>query len=477
MSFCVVIAGRLPGAEDDRVVWGIIARGFQVDDSEFAERMIPRLPLVVKQGLDEPMAKQMAETLVASGIDARALADDGTLAVFEREGVTKGPVPFTSLGDFIRDGERYRKQGERQWSTWASKPADAADPAAIWVARDGQKYGPYTEATVRQWLGEGKLTLDMLAWRAGMPEWVALASLLGEPPPAPFGFAGSPRGSTNPVEARRELPKPPSLHWFVVALLSVVTLGIFAWVWFFVQASWIKKIDRHSSARTMFMAALGLALAGGFFAVATRGLGNLLTLASVILVVVATFSMANSVRQLGKRLALPVRFGNLTLFIFQSWYLQGTLTWLARWKETGQAAPEPPKAALWLVMAVPFALAILAAIAIPGFEEARARRQVAAGVAVADKLKASVTKYYQHYGAFPEDNAAMGLQALIDFKGEHAQAFRISKGTLDVIFTKSASYKIRDRHVTMTPSASASGVTWDCVAPDIPKPLLPSSCQ
>jgi hypothetical protein len=168
------------------------------------------------------------------------------------------------------------------------------------------------------------------------------------------------------------LPKPPSLHWFVVALLSVVTLGIFAWVWFFVQASWIKKIDRHSSARTMFMAALGLALAGGFFAVATRGLGNLLTLASVILVVVATFSMANSVRQLGKRLALPVRFGNLTLFIFQSWYLQGTLTWLARWKETGQAAPEPPKAALWLVMAVPFALAILAAIAIPGFEEARA---------------------------------------------------------------------------------------------------------
>jgi hypothetical protein len=71
----------------------------------------------------------------------------------------------------------------------------------------------------------------------------------------------------------------------------------------------------------------------------------------------------------------------------------------------------------------------------------------------------------------------MGLQALIDFKGEHAQAFRISKGTLDVIFTKSASYKIRDRHVTMTPSASASGVTWDCVAPDIPKPLLPSSCQ
>jgi len=38
------------------------------------------------------------------------------------------------------------------------------------------------------------------------------------------------------------LPTPPSLHWGIVLALSVVTLGVFAWIWAFVQAISVKRL-------------------------------------------------------------------------------------------------------------------------------------------------------------------------------------------------------------------------------------------
>jgi hypothetical protein len=42
--------------------------------------------------------------------------------------------------------------------------------------------------------------------------------------------------------SRQLLPTPPSLHWGIVLLLTVVTLGIFGWVWAFFQAIWVKRL-------------------------------------------------------------------------------------------------------------------------------------------------------------------------------------------------------------------------------------------
>ena len=53
MSLCVVIVGPLPGAADERAVWGAIAKGFRLDAVQFAERMRPRLPMLVKQAIDD----------------------------------------------------------------------------------------------------------------------------------------------------------------------------------------------------------------------------------------------------------------------------------------------------------------------------------------------------------------------------------------------------------------------------------------
>ena len=81
----------------------------------------------------------------------------------------------------------------------------------IWIGRDGQQYGPYEEANVRQWLRQGKLTPDTLAWRDGMGDWAPLASLFPEhvesvpppfatvPPPPPAGAGASAIGAAHDV--------------------------------------------------------------------------------------------------------------------------------------------------------------------------------------------------------------------------------------------------------------------------------------
>lgn len=44
------------------------------------------------------------------------------------------------------------------------------------------------------------------------------------------------------MTAGKTLPSPPSWHWAVVLLLSIFTLGLFAWAWAFVQAIFVKRL-------------------------------------------------------------------------------------------------------------------------------------------------------------------------------------------------------------------------------------------
>lgn len=245
---------------------------------------------------------------------------------------------------------------------------------AIWLARDGQKFGPYAETDVRQWLRQGQVLPDTLGWRDGMAEWLPLSYWLIEPvataasSPPPFAAAPPPfHAVAAPLSAvedpRDSLPMPPSLHWFLVFLLMAVTLGLFAWIWFFVQSTWVKKIDRSSSATTLLIVALLVAFGGGFVGGAVQGttgdaVQSVTTLLSTVIVVAAFFSMKASMQADAARRGIPMAIGGVTLFFFQAIYLQGHMTWLARWKKTGQTTPEPPKAVMWLLLLVPIVLLI-----------------------------------------------------------------------------------------------------------------------
>jgi len=360
---------------------------------------------------------------------------------------------------------------------------------AIWIGRNGQKYGPYTEANIHQWLREGQVTPDTLAWRSGMKSWLPLSAfrfgdpVMGDvsspPPPPPFQSAGAPYDASAPQGDRASFPRPPSMHWFFVVLLSAITVGVFTWVWMFVQASWVKKIDRSSSARELFIAGVVLAIVGAFVGPAFKApmLGGLLTIAACVVVIVGCFSVARSLREEGARRGLPVEIGGITLFFFQSFYLQGQFTWLAHWKDTGQTVPRAPKGVFWLLMIFPGVLAVLAAIAIPAYNSYLTRVQVSEGVVLADGAKRAVADFYTSHGQMPVNNVAAGLALPDDIHGKFTASVTVDNGMIVVIYGNEANRNIRNDSLKLSPWVSGSQINWRCGSDEIQKQYLPPSCR
>lgn len=55
----------------------------------------------------------------------------------------------------------------------------------IWIGRDGERFGPYQEAEVREWLRNGTMSGADLGWREGLADWQPLSVLMPDAlPPA-----------------------------------------------------------------------------------------------------------------------------------------------------------------------------------------------------------------------------------------------------------------------------------------------------
>jgi uncharacterized RDD family membrane protein YckC len=77
------------------------------------------------------------------------------------------------------------------------------DIMEVWIGRQGERLGPYRDEDVRQWLREGKIRPDDLAWHEGLTDWQPLSTLF------PEDAAAAPEGSSPPL--------PPALPVAVAA--------------------------------------------------------------------------------------------------------------------------------------------------------------------------------------------------------------------------------------------------------------------
>ena len=77
------------------------------------------------------------------------------------------------------------------------------------IGSNGQQYGPVDEATVRGWLGEGRVSAASLSFRTGETQWIPLqarpelAEVLSAPPSAAPPAAPPP----GPVQMTPDAPK------------------------------------------------------------------------------------------------------------------------------------------------------------------------------------------------------------------------------------------------------------------------------
>ncbi|WP_277422519.1 pilin [Melaminivora alkalimesophila] len=128
---------------------------------------------------------------------------------------------------------------------------------------------------------------------------------------------------------------------------------------------------------------------------------------------------------------------------------------------------------LMIVVAI---IGILAAVALPAYQDYTKRSRVTEGLALASGAKTAVTEYYSSQGAWPTDNATAGLAAANTIKGDSVDS--VTVGANGVITVAMNSTKVASGSIVLTPTASASGgsVEWKCTT-TLNAKYVPATCR
>ena len=122
---------------------------------------------------------------------------------------------------------------------------------------------------------------------------------------------------------------------------------------------------------------------------------------------------------------------------------------------------------LMIVVAI---IGILAAIAIPAYQDYLIRSQVSEGLTMAAAAKAGVAEFYANKGAWPSSNSAAGLGDASDIQGKYVRSIEITNGGIEITYGNEANVKnLASETVSLVPGASDNGdVIWKCGTADDP---------
>ena len=126
-----------------------------------------------------------------------------------------------------------------------------------------------------------------------------------------------------------------------------------------------------------------------------------------------------------------------------------------------------------LLVPVPF-IGILAAIAIPAYQDYTIRAQVFEGVNLAAAAKAAVAQTFVTYGTVPEDREDAGMSpAPTDTSGKYVSSIAIADGRIDIVYGGEANRIIAGHVLSITPYGSQRdggqwSVVWRCGQAPVP---------
>jgi hypothetical protein len=247
-----------------------------------------------------------------------------------------------------------------------------------YIQRQLNEYGPYTLADLQRYVAQGSILLTDLTRSEGMTDWVPVSQVLGNIPvpvpsqtlqpsaPTPYGGGiapvagetvyGSPGtvyGGATAMPVMSRGPIPNDFHWALVFLITFFC-GIFQAVWLFIEAGFVKQIDRESKGIAFLIGSLVtqvLAFVVLFASAAQSRAAEpefsafapffLFILIGAVLHFVAVFQMRSSLENYYNTVEpIKLRLSGVMTFFFAVYYFQYHFSRIAVWKKTGYIQPQ-----------------------------------------------------------------------------------------------------------------------------------------
>ncbi|HFA1827341.1 TPA: pilin, partial [Neisseria gonorrhoeae] len=118
---------------------------------------------------------------------------------------------------------------------------------------------------------------------------------------------------------------------------------------------------------------------------------------------------------------------------------------------------------LMIVIAI---VGILAAVALPAYQDYTARAQVSEAILLAEGQKSAVTEYYLNHGEWPKDNTSAGVASPSDIKGKYVESVTVTNGVVTAQMASTGVNKeIKGKKLSLWARRQDGSVKWFCGQP------------
>jgi type IV pilus assembly protein PilA len=127
---------------------------------------------------------------------------------------------------------------------------------------------------------------------------------------------------------------------------------------------------------------------------------------------------------------------------------------------------------LMIVVAI---IGILAAVAIPAYQDYTVRAKVTEGLSLASAGKTAVSEYFSANGELPDDNTEAGMADPEAIAGNSVDSVTVAAG--GVITVAFSTEPIPGQTILLSPETADGKVVWDCTGGTLEGKYRPSSCR
>ncbi|ENS9413024.1 prepilin-type N-terminal cleavage/methylation domain-containing protein [Neisseria gonorrhoeae] len=119
---------------------------------------------------------------------------------------------------------------------------------------------------------------------------------------------------------------------------------------------------------------------------------------------------------------------------------------------------------LMIVIAI---VGILAAVALPAYQDYTARAQVSEAILLAEGQKSAVTEYYLNHGKWPANNGDAGVASSpSDIKGKYVESVTVANGVVTAeMKSDGVNKEIKGKRLSLWGRREAGSVKWFCGQP------------